>query len=91
MTVLFALLVLSQVADLYLTQRALSLGAKEANPVSRWIIERTGSVWLGGLAVKVPVLVLVYLAGEPVLVAFALALYGWVVWNNWSVVKRLGG
>jgi len=89
MIFLAALLLALQVGDLYLTHKALALGAREANPISRWIIEKTGSVWLGGLSVKAPVFVLVVLAESPPLTVFAIALMCWVCWNNWSVVKQL--
>jgi len=90
--ILVAVFAACQVADLWLTAKALSLGAREANPVSAWLIEKSGSVWAGGLPVKVAVTALIAWSGSSVIAVFAIGLYAaWVLPNNWGVVKRLGG
>ena len=89
--ILIAVLLLLQVADLVLTHRALELGAREANPIAAWLMAKTGSVWFAGIVAKGPVFVLVALAGSSPLAVFAIALMGWVCWNNAQVIRRLGG
>lgn len=88
--ILVGLFALAQVADLWLTSKALSLGAREANPVSAWLIEKSGSVWVGGLPVKAAITALIAYSGSSVIAVFALGLYAaWVLPNNYGVVKRL--
>ena len=88
---LAATLVILQVLDLVFTRKALDLGAKEANPVARWLLAKTGNVWIAGSVVKVPVTGLVIFSEALPLVFFSVVLMGWVLWNNAKVVKQLGG
>jgi len=48
--VAIALAVVGTLADAWTTRRGLAGGLREANPVSRWLIERTGRVWVATLA-----------------------------------------
>lgn len=86
---LFGVYLLLQVADLVLTHEALRLGGHEANPLSRWLIERLGNVWIAGTLAKAPIAVLVGLSGEAWLAGAACLLYGWVVKHNADVVREL--
>jgi hypothetical protein len=86
---LIGILFFLQVADLVLTHRALELGAREANPLAHWLLAQTGSVWIAGIVAKGPIFVLVALSESSPLAVIAIALMGWVCWNNAQVIKRL--
>jgi hypothetical protein len=81
-------LLLSQIADVWTTQRGLKRGAREANPVVRRLMAATGDLW-GGIKVVV-VMVLLWNVYEPGL--------EWLIWlgaaattavaiNNYRIVR----
>lgn len=50
---LLALLAALQIADLWTTRQFLKLGGREANPIGRWLFDKTG--WIGPIALKLAV------------------------------------
>jgi len=89
--ILITILGLLQIADLFLTHRALELGAREANPMMAWLINKVGNMWVAGIGAKAPIFLLVLWCESIPLTVFGIALMTWVCWNNAQVVKRLRG
>ncbi len=86
---LCVLLALLQALDLYLTTLAIEAGGSEWNKVSAWLIDRLGSVWLGGGLVKALLTAAVYATGVQRLAEYAVVLMFAVLWHNWVDIRRL--
>ena len=74
-------IIIGQYLDVWSTNLALSVGAKEGNPLMRWAMEKLGRWWW---AIKIAPLALgVYLTwntpGLAVLAVVASIYYGWIV------------
>ena len=91
---LFAVLVALNIVDVYTTARALALGAREANPVMRKLMDRLGIVPALLLSKAVALGILWWQIDHPwmpyVLSALC-ALYVYVVANNMRVIRARGG
>lgn len=87
--ILFALLALLQAGDWLTTARALAHGKREGNPLMRWLIERIGLH--PALALKTAFVLAIgwMLVREGLVIPLALicAIYAWVCWHNWRIVK----
>jgi len=87
-----AILALLQIADLWTTARFLKLGGREANPIGRWLFDKTG--WVGPIASKLAVTVGVsaYVLSWPqfwfVLIP-CIFLMAWVVIGNLDLIGDL--
>lgn len=97
----FAFYMAISIADIVTTERAIRHGAREANPVMRWLMEQIGRD--GAYAVKLVVAAAIGVAAM-IYVPQALAMGGlmaigtvlgvglflgsgcWVVWHNWNEV-----
>ena len=44
--------------DFHSTKKALELGAYEKNPITRWLIEKTGKLWAGAIIVDLAIFAL---------------------------------
>jgi hypothetical protein len=84
--VLTLVLALQQVADVLTTRAILRAGGFELFASSRWAIERTG--FGGWLAMKLALCAVMAFAAWP-FTAFAIAAYGWWIFNNFRVLARL--
>jgi hypothetical protein len=89
--ILLAIFIALQAGDFYTTYTILKTGkGYEANPILAWIFNKIG--YTAGLAIfkGMAIIVGVYAAqfwnGYYVL-APMVALYSWVVWNNFNVLK----
>jgi hypothetical protein len=81
-------LLLSQIADVWTTQRGLKRGAQEANPVVRKLMSATGDLW-GGIKVVVVMTLLwyVYTPGLEWLIWLGAGATTLVAINNYRIVK----
>lgn len=88
---LFVVFVLLQIADVASTMIALNMGAREANPVMRWLFEKIGvNPALYTVKVSGIVLLWVYGMGLPVIVwLIMVGVYVAVVYNNARVILEL--
>jgi hypothetical protein len=86
---LFVLVVLLQAADAYLTLRILAAGGRELNPVTRFLMLKLNSA-LGLAAAKMlaTIMVALFLLEHVVLMLLLVALYTWVVRQNWNQLHR---
>lgn len=87
----FVLTALLQAADVYTTLRALKLGGREANPLIKRLMDAIG-VKEALLLVKIAALIPLWVFRDltPVWAwAFLVAFYGWVLWNNAGVIRKL--
>lgn len=85
-----AVLAALQVADVWTTNRALSNGAREGNPLIAWLMGYLGpNWWLGKAALAALFLVPLAVVGPQIATWVSLAIlipaYGWVVRNNWRL------
>jgi hypothetical protein len=85
----FALLAGLQIADAYLTWRVLANGGRELNPVVRILMKWFG-VAAGLMLAKAALLAAaaLWLGDHVVLILLLVALYSWVVMNNWKQLSR---
>ena len=86
--ILFVLLVVLQTADGFLTWRILRAG-RELNPLLRALMGGIGT--MPALVVsKVLLLVLawLYLLDLPLVLLTVAVLYMWVVWHNWTQLRK---
>lgn len=84
----FAIFCLLNAIDGYLTVRVLDRGGSEANPVMRRVMERLGTI-PALVAVKAPLLALVYAYSTETFTAVLCAVYVLLcAWNAW-VLSRL--
>jgi len=81
-----ALFVLLQIADIWTTDKALKLGAREANPILAKLFEKYPPI-LTMIAIKVPGVILLWWADMYGVTAGCCALYLWVVLNNLDVLR----
>jgi hypothetical protein len=89
---LFTLFALLQCIDLYTTYTIIKTGkGYEANPFLAWIFDRIGYVAglliFKGLAIAIGLFVVQFWNGYYVL-APLIALYTWVVYNNYKVLNK---
>ena len=89
--ILLAIFIALQAGDFYTTYTILKTGkGYEANPILRWVFDKigyvTGLTIVKGLAIAVGVYAAQFWNGYYVL-APMVALYTWVVWNNFNVLK----
>ena len=87
----FVLTALLQAADVYTTLRALKLGGREANPLIKRLMDAIG-VKEALLLVKIVALIPLWVWVDRIPTeawAAVTALYGWVLWHNASVVRKL--
>lgn len=87
----FSVLAALQLGDVYTTLRALKLGGREANPVIKRLMDAIGvkeALLLAKIAALVPLWVWVDRIPTEAWVAIT-ALYGWVLWNNAGVIRKL--
>jgi hypothetical protein len=90
--ILLAVFIALQAGDFYTTYTILKNGkGYEANPILRWVFDRigyvTGLTIFKGLAIAVGVYAAQFWNGYYVLVP-AVALYAWVVYNNYKVLIK---
>jgi hypothetical protein len=89
--ILLAIFIALQCGDFYTTYTILKTGkGYEANPILKWVFDKigyvTGLVIFKCLAVAVGVYAAQFWNGYYVLIPMV-ALYTWVVWNNFNVLK----
>jgi hypothetical protein len=86
---LFILILVLQVADVYLTCRILGSGGRELNPVMRFLMDRMG-VMAGLVVAKVSLSTMIglYLGEQPALLVLIAVVYGCVVVSNWNQMRR---
>jgi len=89
--ILLAIFISLQCGDFYTTYTILKTGkGYEANPILAWIFDKigyvTGLAIVKGLAIAVGIYAAQFWNGYYVL-APMIALYTWVVWNNFNVLK----
>ena len=85
-TVFLAVFVLLQIADVWTTHKALSMGKREANPFLAYLFTRFSPVPTMVVVKAVAVVALWYTAFWP-LTAVLCLLYLFVVDNNWRVIQ----
>lgn len=94
MTALLAILILLQIADGLTTYAIIKRGGTERNPAVRWVMAKLGMI-PALIAVKawaVGLLFVLYLIPNGIYGMIPLALlYGWVIWNNVRVYRRVTG
>lgn len=85
--ILAVVLIILQLGDWWTSRIALNRGiGTEANPVAAFFMRFVGVD--GYFAIKtVAVASLVWLIPSPVLLGALVALYAWIVWNNWKVIR----
>jgi hypothetical protein len=84
--VFLAVFVLLQIADVWTTHKALSMGKREANPFLARLFEYFNPVKVMVLVKAVAVIALWYTAYWPLTAALCL-LYLWVIDNNLKVIR----
>jgi len=87
--ILLGLFVLLQALDFYTTHTALELGAVEANPVVRWLIDKFDT--FGLLAAKVLGVgagLFLHYANQPEILVMLCIVYAYVVWGNFRVIRN---
>lgn len=84
--VFLAVFVLLQIADVWTTHKALSMGKREANPFLARLFEYFNPVKVMVLVKAVAVIALWYTAYWPLTAALCL-LYLFVVDNNWRIIQ----
>ena len=77
---------LLQIADIWTTDRALKMGKREANPLLNWLFQRFDPVGTM-VVIKIPAVVLLWLADIFYVTAGCCVLYLWVVINNLDVLE----
>ena len=90
----FAILIGLQVIDVASTLYALKLGAKEANPLVAKAMAWFDNPLVALLVLKGAVIGLVAWQYDIIHVGVLAALcafYVWVIWNNWSIIRKLRG
>lgn len=90
--ILLVIFIILQLADLYTTYTIIKTGkGYEANPLLAWIFDRIGYVYglliFKGLAIAIGLYVIQFWNGYYVL-APLVALYTWVVYNNYKVLNK---
>jgi hypothetical protein len=90
--ILLAIFIALQIGDFYTTYTILKTGkGYEANPILAWIFNKIGStiglVIVKGLCIVVGVYAAQFWNGFYILVP-AIALYIWVVYNNYKVLTK---
>ena len=85
--ILFAVL---QVLDVLLTNRVLSDGGKEVNPVMRWIMDHLGHYWwLSKLPIFLGLVFLTFITKQShIIIGLLDALYVGVVWWNYRQAQK---
>ena len=86
-TVFLAVFVLLQIADVWTTHKALSMGKREANPFLARLFEYFNPVKVMVLVKPVAVIAL-WVADIPIVTVAACALYVAVVVNNYKVISK---
>jgi hypothetical protein len=89
--VLLAIFIALQVGDFYTTYAILKKGTgREANPILAWVFDKIGYVAglavFKGLAIVIGIFIVQYWNSFYFFVP-CIALYSWVVWNNYKVLK----
>lgn len=89
--ILLAIFIALQCGDFYTTYTILKTGkGYEANPILRWVFDKigyvTGLAIFKGLAVIIGVYAASFWNGFYILIP-TIALYTWVVYNNYKVLK----
>jgi hypothetical protein len=90
-TALAIILVLLNVADVFLTNAALKNRSHEANPVQAWLMERLGSWWwLSKLVLALPIWAAFHATTwvAVLLLNGLIAVYVYVVLNNYNLAAR---
>jgi len=90
--ILLVIFIILQCADLYTTYTIIKTGkGYEANPFLAWIFDKIGYVVglliFKGLAIAIGLFVVQFWNGYYVL-APLIALYSWVVYNNYKVLNK---
>jgi hypothetical protein len=85
---LMALLVALNVADYLTTKKGLRLGAREANPAMRWVIDKAGVEGLAVLKLAFIALLIYHSIPTKVLIIL-IVLYGAVVGNNLYQIRKI--
>lgn len=90
--ILFVVFVLLQLADLYTTYTIINTGkGYEANPFLAWIFDRIGYVAglliFKGIAIAIGLYTVQYWNSFYLFVPL-IALYSWVVYNNYKVLNK---
>ena len=89
--ILFCVLAVLQIADIWTTQKIFSQGGYEKNPRMKWVIDHAGFAGLTGVKA-----VVILAAGALTFVAswvmwwvlpIAILLMARIVWNNWKQIK----
>lgn len=87
-TLMLILFVALQVGDVLTTNKALATGAKEANPIVKWLMDKIGDKWW---VIKIPIIAImfgvIYTPAWVILIPINI-LYIWVVWNNYKVGRK---
>lgn len=92
-TIFYIVFCFLQLLDVVYTKAILDKGGVELNPIMRWSMEKLGET--AGLVA--PKLIVISLFGylilmeliHPYVILALLAFYGWVVYNNYTVLKRM--
>ena len=75
--------VLAQLADVYTTERALRAGAREANPVVKWLMEKLGRGWIVAKLLIASLALAIFLHFDSLLgIWVAVVVTAWVAWHN---------
>ena len=90
--ILLAVFIALQAGDFYTTYTILKTGkGYEANPILRWVFDKIGYtiglIIVKGLAIALGIYAAQFWNGFYILVP-AIALYTWVVWNNYKVLTK---
>ena len=91
---IFGFLIGLQVIDVASTLYALKLGAKEMNPFVAKAMGWFDNPLVALLVLKGAVIGLVawqYAIIPAEVLALLCAFYVWVIWNNWSIIRKLRG
>ena len=90
--ILLAIFIALQAGDFYTTYTIIKTGkGYEANPILRWVFDRIGYVAslaiFKGLAVVIGIALVQYWNSFYFFIP-CIALYTWVVWNNYKVMTK---
>ena len=93
--ILIAIILIVGFLDGYTTNKALSLGLKEANPIMKWFQDKLGGNWIVikiALHVAVASVVFYFYTTAPlvaVMATFAIAINTAVVYKNFKIIKKV--
>ena len=85
-----AVFLVLQLLDVWTTTKGLKLGATEANPAIKWVMDKVGKLWpVVKLALSLIGGYMMFYAGLLWFIWLLCLVMAWVVWNNYKVIKSL--